>query len=115
MDTNIEKYNFLSKRYGWKADPILGAVNWNWRSVWVAALFKFKGDCDKYAFLTSKLMQGGKKYAILPYNPKYWKRMHVVYVYHDTVFSSGWWHKNSLPYYLKFAYDKIDYFLVEIY
>ena len=41
---NIEKWRDLDNFYEWKADPLGGVINWNWRSIWVAALFKFKGD-----------------------------------------------------------------------
>lgn len=115
MDTNIAKFNFMESRYEWTSDPLNGLLNWNWRSIWVAALMKYHKDCDGYAYIMEKLIPGGEKYAILPYNPKYWKRAHVIYVYNDTVFSSGLWHRRGLNRYLDFTYDGIDHFFVEIY
>ena len=109
------KFQSVHDLYKYKHDPLNGLINYNWRSIWVAALCNFHGDCDKFAYLMSKVLPGGKKYSILPYSSKHWDRMHVVYVYKNTVFSSGWWHKCSFEQYMDLTYTKngIDCYVVK--
>ena len=103
------KYKQLAKVYEWKADPVFGLLNWSYRSVWVAALFRFRGDCDDWANIISWLLPGGKKYSILPYHPKRWWQMHVVYVKDNVTYSSGNRHPYKLDEYLENHYRGVDY------
>ncbi|NCU32484.1 MAG: hypothetical protein EOM23_06040 [Candidatus Moranbacteria bacterium] len=108
-----EKKDFLVNRYKYVHDPVYGLFNWNWRSIRSAAFFDFKGDCDKFAFLAKFLLPYGKRYSILPLNPKFWKEMHVVYVYRGCVYSSGYILSMDFEEYLSIAYGGIDYYVAE--
>jgi len=108
LKTAMKKYRFIRSRYVWSTDYLKGVLNWNWRSLRVALFMEYKKDCDGYAFLMRQLLPIGKTYTIIPYHPKNWKKSHVVYVYADTVFSSGNWLNTPLKAYVKARFEGMD-------
>jgi hypothetical protein len=71
-------------------------------------------NCDDFGILARYMYGDGKLYSILPYNKKYWNRMHVVYVRNNKIYSSDKIYFMSLQEYLDRYYNSIDYFKLKV-
>jgi hypothetical protein len=116
-----EKNDFLKDYYYYLYDGYKGFPDWKARCKRVFAVRNFKGDCDDYAILVNMLFPSdfGKVYVIVPYDLNLIKRMHLVYVTREKIYSSGeifdnksgeYGFEDSLKYFLKKQYDGIDLF-----
>jgi len=114
----MQKYNnilikneWLLRRYTYRNDPLKGAFDWNPKFALTFACLDFKDDCDGFATLVKLMFKKKvvKRYAILPYDLRRARRMHIVAACHQSVYSSGKIYLNTtLEEYLQKEYKNID-------
>lgn len=120
-----DKNDFLKDYYHYIYDGHKGFPDWKARSKRVFAVREFKGDCDDFAYLSKLLFPKdfGRIYVIIPYDLNLIKRMHVVYVTRENIYSAGeivsnksnaFGFEDSLKYYLKKQYENIDLFYFSV-
>ena len=119
-----DKNDFL-KDYAYIFDGYKGFPDWKVRSKRVFAVRDFKGDCDDYAYLSRSIFPEhfGRVYVIIPYDLNLFRRIHVVYITRELIYSSGdiianksgeYSFEDSLKYYLKKKYNKLDLFYFSV-
>jgi len=99
------KDTYLTNKFTYQKDPLWGLLDWFPRSILVLITKKFKDDCDGFAAMASFMYPNeGKRYVLVPLNPKYWLRSHVVYERANKIYSSGDIHRMTLKKYITDVY-----------
>lgn len=95
---------YLSNKFSYKTDPLGGLIDWCPRHILVMITRKYKDDCDGFAAMASFIYPNeGKRYMLVPLNPKHFLDAHIIFVRENKIYSSGQIHTITLEEYM----DKI--------
>jgi hypothetical protein len=96
---------YLINKFKYQKDPLWGLLDWYPRGILVLITKKFKDDCDGFAAMASFMYpKDGKRYVLVPLNPKYWLRSHVIYEHANKIYSSGEIYRMTLKKYVSDVY-----------
>lgn len=115
ISTKISKFTtvkdtYLCDKFSYKKDPLGGLFDWYPRNILVLITKKFRDDCDGFAAMASFMYpdEEGKRYVLVPLNPRYWKESHVIYERANKIYSSGEIHRMTLKKYIEEIYKYGD-------